>query len=326
MELRAVADSADPPGTAARLWHRLVASAPGRLASLGVRAVNRFVECHGARQGAAVAFYAAFSMAPLLVVVTGLLVWVLGDQGANSTMLDAVARLVGPSEAKALSDLLASAPKAASSLLSHERAGGFSVVAPAVAVVTMLVGAVGVFVELRASLQEMLGQPATRGSLWHLVQVRLLSMGVLLGCGFLLAVAMVLQTVALLAIRWVVGQSDVLGPALGPLLQSVELLWSWLVMTTLFSLLMMWLPDAHLRARHAFIGAAVAAVLFLAGRYGINAYIAGTALRSTLGAAGSFAALLVWIYWSCQIFLLGAALAVEMGAHERVPYPAPQAA
>ena len=309
------------PGLAGRLWHLMVASVAGRLASLCVRAVNRFVECHGARQGAAVAFYAAFSMAPLLVVVTSLMVWLLGDQNANSTMLDAVARLVGPSEAKALGDLLSSAPQAASRLLSRERAG-FSIAAPVIAVVTMLVGAVGVFVELRASLQEMLGAEEERGSLWHLVQVRLLSMGVLLGCGFLLAVAMVLQTVALIAIRWAVGQTDLLDPALAPLLQLVELAWSWLVMTTLFSLLMVWLPDARLRARHAFIGAAVAAVLFLAGRYGINAYIAGTALRSTLGAAGSFAALLVWIYWSCQIFLLGAALAVELGAHERVPHPA----
>jgi membrane protein len=320
-------EATDTAGLVARLWHRMVASAPGRVASLAVRAVNRFIECHGARQGAAVAFYAAFSMAPLLVVVTSLLVWLLGDQSANATMVDAVGRLFGPSEARTLADLLASAPTAATRLLSHERAGGFAVAAPVIAVVTMLVGAVGVFVELRASLQEMLGAPPERGSLWRLVQIRLLSMGVLLGCGFLLAVAMVLQAVALLAIRWVVGQTDALGPALGPLLQSVELLWSWLVMTTLFSLLMVWLPDAHLRARHAFIGAAVAAVLFLAGRYGINAYIAGTALRSTLGAAGSFAALLVWIYWSCQIFLLGAALAVEIGAHERVPHAAaPQAA
>jgi len=312
--------AAEPPTqAAARPWQRLVASPPGRVVALCVRAVNRFIECHGARQGAAVAFYAAFSMAPLLVVLTSLLVWVLGDQGANATMIDAVGRLLGRSEAQALSELLANAPRAASSLLSRERAGGFSVVAPVVAVVTMLVGAVGVFVELRASLEEMLGRPPSRGSLWYLVQVRLMSLGVLLGCGFLLAVAMVLQTVALLAIRWVVGQTDVLGPALGPLLQVVELLWSWLVMTGLFALLMVWLPDAHLRARHAFIGAAVAAVLFLAGRYGINAYIAGTALRSTLGAAGSFAALLVWIYWSCQIFLLGAALAVEIGAPERVP-------
>src|SRR6185436_1102570 len=78
-------EAADAPGLAARIWHRLVASAPGRVVSLGVRTVNRFIECHGARQGAAVAFYAAFSMAPLLVVVTSLLVWLLGDQSANAT-------------------------------------------------------------------------------------------------------------------------------------------------------------------------------------------------------------------------------------------------
>jgi membrane protein len=85
------------------------------------------------------------------------------------------------------------------------------------------------------------------------------------------------------------------------------------VIALLFALLIRWLPDARLPMRHALAGGAVAAAFFMVGRYGISLYIATTATRTALGAAGSFAALLVWVYWSSQIFLLGAALSVELG-------------
>ena len=98
-----------------------------------------------------------------------------------------------------------------------------------------------------------------------------------------------------------------------PLLAAVETLWSGAVIALLFALMIRWLPNRRLPMRHALAGAAVAAGLFMVGRYGISLYIATTATQSALGAAGSFAALLVWVYWSSQIFLLGAALAVELG-------------
>ena len=92
-------------------------------------------------------------------------------------------------------------------------------------------------------------------------------------------------------------------------------------MTGLFAVMIRWLPTRRLPMRHAVAGAAVAALLFMVGRYGISLYIATTATRSALGAAGSFAALLVWVYWSSQIFLLGGALAVELGHPKKGAIP-----
>lgn len=270
-------------------------------------ALQRYLAAGGMRQGAAVAFYAAFSIAPLLVVVTGVMVWVLGNDAAQAALLDAVQRLIGASETKTLSSLLAQREAAQ----VGEQPALFG---SWLALGTTLVGATGVFIELRAALQGMLGEKDGAFSWWQLVRVRLLAIGVVLGCGFLLSVAMLAQTVSLLALKW----ASTHWPVLAPLLGGVETVWSWGVIALLFGLMIRWLPNGRLPMRHALAGAAVAAALFMVGRYGISLYIATTATRSALGAAGSFAALLVWVYWSSQIFLLGAAIAVELGQPGRV--------
>jgi membrane protein len=269
-------------------------------------AASRFSGAKGASHGAAVAFYAAFSIAPLLVVVTGVMVWLLGDESARSTLFDTLNRLIGERETRLLADLLAQAPASKAAALSWLALG------------TTLIGSAGVFVELRGALQAMLDEPPPAFSWWALVRVRLLAVGVVLGSGFLLAVAMVLQTASLVALQWAVGQ----WPLLAPMLSAVESLWSWAVITVLFALMMRWLPDGRLPKRAALIGAAVAATMFMFGRHLISLYVAHAATQSALGAASSFAALLAWVFWSSQIFLLGAALAVELGKR----HPAPAAA
>lgn len=280
---------------------------PARALRLLWAALQRYLEAGGMRQGAAVAFYAAFSIAPLLVVVTGVMVWLLGNDAAQAALLDAVQRLIGASETKTLADLLAQRQVV--------RVGAQPAIFGSwLALGTTLIGATGVFIELRSALQAMLGESDGAFSWWQLVRVRLLAIGIVLGCGFLLSVAMLAQTVSLLALKW----ASTHWPVLAPLLSAVETLWSCFVIALLFGLMIRWLPTARLPMRHAFAGAAVAAALFMVGRYGISLYIATTATRSALGAAGSFAALLVWVYWSSQIFLLGAALAVELGHPERV--------
>ena len=148
------------------------------------------------RQGAAVAFYAAFSIAPLLVVVTGVMVWLLGSDAAQVAVLDAVSRLIGAREAKTLADLLTQRSLAPTSAQP-------AIFGSWLALGVTLVGATGVFVELRSALQTMLGEPDGAFSWWRLVRVRLLAIGVVLGCGFLLSVAMLAQGLSLLALRWV---------------------------------------------------------------------------------------------------------------------------
>lgn len=281
---------------------------PARVLRVAWAALQRYLAAGGMRQGAAVAFYAAFSIAPLLVVVTGVMVWLLGSDAAQAALLDAMQRLIGAEETKTLSDLMRQRELA--SVGSQSAAFGSWL-----ALGTTLIGATGVFIELRAALQAMLGEDDGAFSWWQLVRVRLLAVGVVLGCGFLLSVAMLAQTVSLLALRW----ASTRWPLLAPLLGAVEALWSWAVITVLFGLMYRWLPTSRLPMRQALIGAAVAGGLFMVGRYGISLYIATTATRSALGAAGSFAALLVWVYWSSQIFLLGGAVAVELDKPGTIP-------
>ena len=270
-------------------------------------ALNRYLDADGMRQGAAVSFYAAFSMAPLLVVVAGVMVWLLGNDGAQAALLEAITRLVGPRETQTLSELLARHGRSAAQ-------GTQAVVGSWLALGTTLIGATGVFVELRSAVQAMLGERDGAFTWRRLLQVRLLAIGIVLGCGFLLSIAMIAQTASLLALTWLTTE----WAWLSPVLVGVELLWSWGVMTLIFALMIHWLPNTRLPWRDTLIGGAVAAALFMIGRYGISLYVATTAMQSALGAAGSFAALLVWVYWSSQIFLLGAALAVELGRPNQV--------
>jgi membrane protein len=265
-------------------------------------ALNRYLDADGMRQGAAVSFYAAFSMAPLLVVVTGVMVWLLGNDGAQAALLDALTRLVGPRETKTLGDLLA---RHGSTSAQDAQA----IVGSWLALGTTLIGATGVFVELRSAVQAMLGERDGAFTWRRLLQVRLLAIGIVLGCGFLLSVAMIAQTATLLALKWLTTE----WAWLSPVLIAAEMLWSWGVISLIFALMIRWLPNTRLPWSDTLIGGAVAAALFMVGRYGISLYVATTAMQSALGAAGSFAALLVWVYWSSQIFLLGSALAVELG-------------
>ena len=271
------------------------------LLQIGWAALQRFSNANGMAHGAAVAFYAAFSIAPLIVVVTGVMLWLLGDLSAQNALLEALTRLIGPRETGTVAELMARA----SVVPPH---GTRLSVGSWIAVGTTLVGATGVFVELRAALQAMLGEPAAPFAWWRLLQVRLVALGIVLGGGFLLSVALVAQTAALFALHWVI----VRWPLLAPVLAVVEGIVSFAVIVLLFGALLRWLPDRRLPWHQAWVGATVAASLFMLGRYAIGLYIATTAAASVLGAAGSFAALLIWVYWSSQIFLLGAALAVEL--------------
>lgn len=272
---------------------------------IGIAALDRFSDAKGPSHGGAVAFYAAFSIAPMLVVVTSVMVWLLGDQNAQASLLDTMSRLIGPRETQVLQQLL----EQASGRLSSENTAWGSWLALG----TTLIGATAVFVEMRAALQSMLNEKPVGAAWWRLLRVRLLAAGMVLGCGFLLSVALLVQTAALVALKWV----STRWPLLAPLLAVVEGLWSWAVITLLFAAMIRWLPVTRLPKRDALIGAAVSAGLFMLGRYAISLYVATTATQSALGAAGSFAALLVWVYWSSQIFLLGAAVAVEIGAVAR---------
>ena len=271
-----------------------------------------FLDADGIRAGAATAFYGAFSVAPLLVILTSIAAWiwgdmanmsgeVAGDQAARAMILDTLCSLLGEREAETLAGML---NRGLASITA-----GRAISSTLFAVATTLIGASGMFIELRTALQAMAEQAAPRRFNWtRFVRMRIVIIGVVLGCACLVAAVMLLQTLALGFVKWVA----FMWPALAGIVRSLELFWSWTVIVGLFYIVMHWLPDRRFPCRATLAGAALGGVLFMAGRIAISYYIATTVTRSSLGAASSFAALLVWIFWSSLVFLLGAAFAGEL--------------
>ena len=244
------------------------------------------------RLGAALAYYTAFSLSPVLVVVIAIAALVFGHDAAQSQIIGQVRALVGEQGAKAIETLLQNASNPSSGIM-----------AGVVGLVTLLIGATGVFVELRDALNtiwevESKGPGGIRG----LIAARFLSFTMLLGVGFLLLVSLAISAGLAAAGRLLGGMA----PTLSFLGEVVNFLVSLVVITVLFAVIYKYLPDLKIPWSDVWIGAAVTALLFDLGKSLIGLYLGSSKIASTYGAASSLAIVLIWIYYSAQIFLFGA--------------------
>jgi membrane protein len=255
------------------------------------QSLKAWVEQRAASKGAALAFYTLFSMTPILVLAIALAGYFFGAQAAQGEMVEQMRTLAGPNGAQAIQALLAAARDPASGLA-----------ATLIASVLLLVGATSVFAELKGSLDEMwgTGQPS-RPSFMALLRTRLLSFGLVLVLAFLLLVSLVVSAALALLERYA-GAWASSSAALSAL--------SWLIsfgaIAFLFAVIYKMLPDVLLSWRDVWIGALVTAGLFALGKHAIGLYLGNGAVASSFGAAGSVVALLAWVYYSAQIFFLGA--------------------
>lgn len=243
-------------------------------------------------QGAALAYYTLFSMAPLLVLVIALAGLALGRSAAEGELVDRIAGLVGPESARLLSGMIGQ--------VSRPRSG---VLATAASLLTMVFGATGVFAQLQASLNDIFRAPRpARTGVRGFVRQRVAAFAMILGVGALLFVSLVLSA-AVAAVR---GFVTVHLPLLGRLLPLLDVALSLAVVSALFALVYKVLPDVHLRWRDVWLGAGVTAVLFTIGKSLIALYLGRVVRTSVYGAAGSLVLLLLWVYYSSQILFLGA--------------------
>ena len=257
------------------------------------RSCVAWVEDRAPTMGAALAFYSAFSLAPLLIIVIAVAGAALGVDAARGAIVGQIAGLVGAPAAEAIQALLKAARETTT-----------SVFATVVGLVTMLIGATTILVELQDDLDHIWKAPRRQGStLLSMLRARILSLGMILGVGFLLLISLVLSS-AIAAIE-AYAQSRFPGAAL-PLL----LLWNPLLsvgaITVLFAMLYKWLPNVRIAWKDVWMGAFITAILFSAGRYAIGLYLGRSAIASAYGAAGTLVVLLLWLYYSAQVFLLGA--------------------
>jgi membrane protein len=244
--------------------------------------------------GASLAYYTAFSIAPLLVIILAVAGLVFGQQAANGQVAGEIAATAGPKVASALEEVLANAR--------------FSPATPwalAASAIMLLVGASGVFAELQNSLNTIWQvQMKPDAGLLQMVRDRFLSFAMVLVTCFLLFCSLVL-TAMLYTL------TETIHPQLLP---GGAVLWQWsnfglslVIITVLFGLIYKVLPDAVIAWRDVWVGALVTALLFTAGKHLLSLYLTYASPASAYGAAGSLAIFLLWIYYSAQIFLFGAA-------------------
>ena len=264
----------------------------GRLRIVLVQSLTSWIDHRAASKGAALAFYTLFSLTPILVLAIAVAGYVFGAEAAQGEIVAQVQGLVGPNGAQAIQALLAGAQDSASGRL-----------ATLVASILLLLGATSVFAELKGSLDEMwgIGKPC-KTAFGLLLRTRLLSFGLVLVLAFLLLVSLVVSAGLAMFERYAHGFLGSSAVVLG----SISSLVSFGVIACMFAIIYKTLPDAPLSWRDVWIGAAFTAGLFSLGKYVIGLYLGNSDVASSFGAAGSLIALLLWVYYSAQIFFLGA--------------------
>lgn len=244
------------------------------------------------RFGASVALYTLFSIAPLLLLAAAVVALVFTQAQAQSAIVSQAHSIIGARGAEAVKELLHSAQKPTN---------GF--VATSIAFLTLLFGASGVFIELREALNAMWEAPKkASGGIWGMVGDRLFSFGMVLSVGFVLLVSLLLST-ALAFVEKFFGE---LVPIPAPVLDVLNFVVTFAVVTGLFALMYKVVPDVRVGWRDVTIGAVGTAVLFSIGKLLLGFYLGMASVGSTYGAAGSLVAVIVWVYYSAQIFFFGA--------------------
>lgn len=247
-----------------------------------------------ASRGAALAYYTLFSLAPLLLIVISVVGLVFGESAARGEIFGQIEGLLGERSAEAIESVLVA--------LDRPGAGRTGTL---VGVAVLLFGATTVFAELQGAMDRIWRSHATAGSgTWSWLRVRLLSLGLVLGIGFLLIVSLVFSAALSALGRW-------WGEWIGDALRLAELLHAVIgfgVLTAAFAMLFKWMPSTPIAWGDVWFGALTTALLFSLGRSLIGLYIGTSGVVSPFGAAGSLVVLLVWVYWSAQIFLFGVEL------------------
>ena len=255
--------------------------------------VNAWLDDFAPSMGAAISYYTLFSMAPMLIISIAIAGFFFGAEAARGEIFGQLRGLLGEEGAAAIQGLLKSA---------NEPAEG--VVATLIGLVMLVIGATTVFAELQSDLDRIWRSPAvTNGSgIWFLIRTRLLSFGMVLGLGFLILVSLIMSAMVAALGKWWGGYFG----GWETLLQVVNFLVSFALITASFAAIYKLMPRVKIAWRDVWIGAFVTALLFSIGKFLIGLYIGTTGVSSSFGASGSFVVVMVWVYFSAQIFLLGA--------------------
>ncbi|MDH0866692.1 YihY/virulence factor BrkB family protein [Mitsuaria sp. GD03876] len=256
-------------------------------------AVSAWIDDYAPSMGAALSYYTVFSMGPLLVIVISLAGLVFGEDAVRGELFGQIDGLMGPEAAQGIQEVLRN--------VSRPSTG---VIGTVIGVAVLLIGATTVFGELQDALDRIWRAPARvrESGLWSLLRARLLSFGMIVGVAFLLLVSLVTGAAVSALGKWWGGWFG----GWEWLLQGINAVVGFAMTTVVFALVYQVMPRVKVAWSDVWVGAAVTAALFTIGRVLIGLYIGKTGVAGGFGAAGSVAVIFVWVYYSAQVFLVGA--------------------
>lgn len=282
----------------------------GKAWLLAKEAVGAWIDDYAPSMGAALAYYTLSSIAPLLLIVIAVAGLVFDVEAARGQVLDQLRGLMGTEGAGAVQDLLQSASKPSR-----------GIVGTVIGAIALAVGATTVFAELQSDLDRIWRAPARlqKGGLWSLLRTRVLSFGMVLTLGFLLMVSLLVSAALAAWGRWAIPASwEIVG-------QVLNTAFGFALTTVAFALIYRYMPRVRIRWHDVWIGALLTSLLFSIGKLLIGLYIGKSGVVSGFGAAGSVVVMLIWVYYSAQVFLLGAELtwvyAHRFGSRRGQPRP-----
>jgi membrane protein len=266
---------------------------PKKIFDLIRECVGAWVDDYASSMGAALAFYTLFSIAPLLIIAIAVAGLVFSQEAAQGEIVAQIQGLIGREGAIAVQSVLKIASEPAQDIF-----------AMVVSIITLAIGATTVFAELQSDLDRIwrVPAPAKENGIWTFLRTRVLSFGLALGLGFLLLVSLVISAAIAAFGKW----WNVFFEGWELFLHALNFSISFAITTLVFATIYKLMPRARIAWRDVLFGAAVTALLFEIGKLLIGLYLGKTRVASGFGAAGSLVILLVWVYYSAQIFLLGA--------------------
>jgi len=244
------------------------------------------------RLAASLAYFTLLSIAPLIILAVAVTGLAFGEEAARQHIAGEIASVVGAGAADAIQ-----------SIAKNAHTPGTGVLSICVGLVVLLFGASGVFGELQSALNTVWDvAPKPGRGIWGLVKDRFFSFTLVLGVAFLLLVSLVVSA----GLTWVGQVFEQSLPGGAVVWQLLNFGISFAVVTALFALMFKKLPDVHISWRDVWVGAAVTAGLFTLGKFGLGIYLGSAGVASAYGAAGSIVALVIWVYYSAQVLLIGA--------------------
>jgi membrane protein len=260
-------------------------------AGIGKGTIKEFGEDNVLRLSAALAYYAIFSIGPLLAIIVGLAGLAFGNDSVRQQIHHSLQGMLGEGSAKTIDSMMTA------------RSHGTSLVTTIVGIVALLFGAAGVFGQLQDSLNTIWEVKSKPGAgIWTLLRKRFLSFSMVLGVGFLLLVSLALST-ALAAFTNSLNNMIPMGETVGHI---VDFVVSFGVVTVLFAMIFKFLPDVKIPWSKVWVGAIGTALLFTLGKFLLGLYLGKQSTSSAYGAAGSVIVILMWVYYASVILFFGA--------------------